>query len=95
MRDYARLCDRTKKYAQRANACAAPFYAQHARAHAQNYAPTALVNCRPALPTRARQHITYSAGWYFELVRTAAIVSISVRHRPTRPPTTSAAPNVN
>ena len=43
MRDYARLCYRTKKYAQRANACAAPFYAQHARAHAQNYAPTALV----------------------------------------------------
>ena len=42
MRDYARLCEGTRKYASLASVCEAPFGARYASSHARKYAPTPL-----------------------------------------------------
>ena len=42
MRDYAILCEGTRKYASLASVCEAPFCARYASSHARKYAPTPL-----------------------------------------------------
>ena len=43
MRDYARLCEGTQKYASLASVCEAPFYARYVSSHVRKYALTPLI----------------------------------------------------